>query len=62
MNRPSVRGYDVAGRLVYTRVEAEQQAGFHEVEWDSRGLTAGLYIVRMETGTVSRSVRVSVVG
>ncbi|HLA63814.1 MAG TPA: T9SS type A sorting domain-containing protein, partial [Rhodothermales bacterium] len=57
-----VRVYDVAGRFVCTLVDTEQQPGFHEVSWDAQALAAGVYIVRMQAGTESRTVRVSVVG
>jgi hypothetical protein len=57
----NVRVYDVTGRLVHTLVDADLQAGFHEVAWDTNGLPGGVYIVMLETGTVSRSVRVSLV-
>jgi len=45
--------FDVTGREVRTLVEGVQEAGRHEVVFDGAGLAAGLYLVRMESGSYS---------
>ncbi|HEY2955356.1 MAG TPA: glucoamylase family protein [Candidatus Eisenbacteria bacterium] len=42
--------YDVAGREVAKLVDAEEEAGEHEVEWRGGGLRSGIYYCRLEAG------------
>jgi hypothetical protein len=51
----TLRVYDLAGRLVRTLVDAEQEFGEREVIWDGRTdpgarAASGVYFLRMETG------------
>ncbi|MFN3597652.1 MAG: choice-of-anchor D domain-containing protein [Rubricoccaceae bacterium] len=57
----SIRVYDTAGRLVATLLEAEQPAGFHDVRWDARGLSAGVYFLRVQAGAQQETMRMTVV-
>jgi hypothetical protein len=43
--------YDVIGRLVREVVNAEQEAGWHKVEFNSSGLPAGAYTYMIRAGT-----------
>ncbi|MEO8500441.1 MAG: FlgD immunoglobulin-like domain containing protein, partial [Vicinamibacteria bacterium] len=50
-----MRVYSVAGRLIRTLLDVEQEAGPHEVVWDGRtnagaGAGAGVYFYRLEAG------------
>ena len=56
-----VRIYDAAGRMVATLVQGDQTAGFHEVSWNTGSLASGVYFVRMQAGTVMRTMRLSVI-
>jgi hypothetical protein len=42
--------FDVAGRRVATLGHDVQGAGTHQLDWDSSGLAAGLYLYRLEAG------------
>jgi hypothetical protein len=56
--------FDVAGRHVRTLAAGPAQAGTHSVEWDGRNAAgrpvgSGVYLVRLESATATRVVRVS---
>ena len=42
--------YDVLGRLVQTLVSGPQEAGWHKVRFDGRGLSSGVYFYRLHAG------------
>ena len=42
--------FDMMGRRVALLVDGTKEAGTHEVRFDSRGLSSGLYLYRMQTG------------
>ena len=43
-----IRVFDVLGREVARLADGEHQAGRHTITFDGQGLSAGIYIVRME--------------
>ncbi len=45
----SIRVYDIAGRMVATLFDGEQNAGYHEAIWNSRDIATGIYLIRMES-------------
>lgn len=45
----SLKVYDVLGRDVATLSDGEEAAGAHKVEFDSRGLSSGVYFYRLTT-------------
>jgi hypothetical protein len=47
--------YDLMGRQVALLVDGYRDTGSHEVIFDARNLTSGVYIYRLETSTVSAS-------
>lgn len=54
----TVRVFNVIGQQVATLVEsAPLGAGDHEVVWDASGVASGVYVVRVEAGEASQSVR-----
>lgn len=63
----SVRVYDVRGRMVRTLASwVLQEAGAQEVSWDGRDdsgavVASGTYVVRLQAGAETRTVRVSLV-
>lgn len=42
--------YDLLGREIETLVDAQHDAGMHEVVFDARNLTAGAYLYRLQIG------------
>jgi hypothetical protein len=49
----SLKVYDLSGRLVSTLVNGNLPAGSHEVRFDGRGLSGGVYFYRLEAGNQS---------
>jgi len=52
--------YDVGGRLVATLASGEQGAGEHVLDWSSRGLPRGIYLVNLRAGSQQESRKVLV--
>jgi hypothetical protein len=50
--------FDVSGRRVSTLESSQQSSGIHEVSWDTRAITSGVYYCRLQAAgvTVSRTV------
>jgi hypothetical protein len=56
--------YDVTGRLVKTLLLEELQPGSYTAEWDgrdmqNRSVSSGLYIYRLEAGSYSQTMRMT---
>ena len=53
--------FDMLGREVVTLVSGMQTAGTHAVVWDAKNVSAGMYLVRMESGSYSATRKVMLV-
>ncbi len=53
--------YDVLGREVARLVDGKVEAGRHEAVLDGAGLPSGVYLVRLATGSVSQTERLTLV-
>jgi len=42
--------YDVLGREVAALVDARQESGYYETEWDATGFSSGVYFYRIHAG------------
>jgi hypothetical protein len=42
--------YDITGRLVETLVDEIQESGVHQVEWDGKDQSSGIYFYRLNSG------------
>lgn len=42
--------YDITGRLISSLVNEDQQAGYHEVNFNADALSSGVYIYRLKAG------------
>lgn len=51
--------YDILGREVVVLTDGHLPAGDHSAVFDATALVSGLYIVRLQAGEVSRSIRVT---
>jgi hypothetical protein len=57
----SLKVYDLAGRLVSVLTDGYREAGSHEVIFSGANLTSGIYIIRMEGGSISETRKVLLV-
>ena len=57
----TVRVYDVMGRLVQTVVEGVRSTGEQQLQVDTQGLSAGVYVVRATAGTSVATRRLTVI-
>ena len=57
----SMKIYDTMGRLTTTLLANEQQAGHHNVVWDARNVSSGVYVVQMKAGGLSLNRKVVLV-
>jgi len=56
-SRVNLKVYDTAGREVKTLVEGWREAGVHQVTFDGSGLASGVYLVRMEAGDFTATMK-----
>ncbi len=56
-----IRVYDALGRTVATLVEDVLPAGSHRVRFDGKDCASGVYFCRLETGGMSRNIRMLLV-
>jgi len=45
--------YNLAGQEIITLIDEFQPAGEHEITWQPKGLSNGLYFYKMQSGTFS---------
>ena len=45
--------YNILGRKVETLIQGEQPAGYHQVEWDAKNASSGMYFYRIQAGDYS---------
>ena len=53
--------YDLLGRRVAVVAQGDHGAGWHTAEIDADALSAGVYVLRMQTGTFAETQRITVV-
>ncbi|KAA0238043.1 MAG: T9SS C-terminal target domain-containing protein, partial [Chlorobiota bacterium] len=46
----SLKIYDILGSEVVTLVNAEQQPGYYEVQFNGSNLASGMYVYRLQAG------------
>jgi hypothetical protein len=59
-----IRIFDISGRVVKSLADRTETAGIHHVVWDgknsgSQRITAGTYIIRLESGKNIKSMKIS---
>lgn len=47
--------YNLSGHLISTLCDRPMAAGTHRISWDTRGLAAGCYIVKLQAGTITQT-------
>ncbi|MDD5529900.1 MAG: FG-GAP-like repeat-containing protein [bacterium] len=53
--------YDLSGRCVKTLVDGEKKAGSYTVDLDAKELKAGVYFVRLTTGTFKTTKKITII-
>ncbi len=53
--------HDILGRQIATLVSGEMKAGKHTYQWDSGGLSSGVYLYRLRAGDVSLTRKMHIV-
>ena len=53
--------FDVLGREVATLVNEELNAGEHSVVYETKGLSSGLYICRLQIGQYAQQIKMEVI-
>src|SRR5690625_896948 len=56
----SLKVFDVMGRELATIARGLYQSGDHRIQWSADGLAGGVYLVRLDASSTSRSIRVVV--
>jgi hypothetical protein len=51
----SLKIYDVLGRVISTLVDEKQQEGDHEVVWEARNISSGIYFYTLTVGAFSEA-------
>lgn len=57
-NQVSLGIYDMSGRMVKILVSGEKEIGNYKVNFDARGLTAGIYFVELKTGSCRETQKI----
>jgi len=57
----SFKVYDMSGRLVTTITEQESGEGDNQITWNTSDIRAGMYFIRMESGSYSEMKKLSVI-
>jgi spore germination protein YaaH len=55
--RVLVRIFDTLGREVSTLVDEVKEPGAYEVQWNAQGLSSGVYICRLESGSFTAAMK-----
>ena len=50
--------YDIKGQLIKTLLNAYQTSGQHQINWNSNGIAAGIYIIKLSIGSSYYSKKV----
>ena len=51
--------FNTLGQQVATLVQGEQEAGYHEVQFDGSGLASGVYVYRLQAGDFVQSLKLT---
>ncbi|MCJ7811776.1 T9SS type A sorting domain-containing protein [bacterium] len=51
--------YDTTGREVVKLVDQEQEAGYHEVNFDAQNLPSGIYICQITAGNYTQTMKLT---
>ena len=58
-SRVTLTVFNTLGQQVATLVQGEQEAGYHEVQFDGSGLASGVYVYRLQAGDFGQSLKLT---
>ena len=50
--------YNIHGRHIQTLMQGFQTAGYHSINWNAQNYPSGIYFIRLEGGTYSKTQKV----
>ncbi len=50
--------YNIQGRHIKTLIQCFQTAGYHSINWNAQNYPSGIYFIRLESGTYSKTQKV----
>ena len=50
--------YNIHGKHIQTLVQGFQTAGYHSINWNAQNYPSGIYLIRLENGTYSKTQKV----
>ncbi|MDI6839473.1 MAG: T9SS type A sorting domain-containing protein, partial [bacterium] len=45
-----LRVYNISGQLIRVLVNETKEAGYYSISWNSKGISAGIYFLKLEAG------------
>jgi hypothetical protein len=59
--RLTIKSYDIQGRLVATLYDQTPRVGNHQIVWNASALPAGVYILRLQSGSRVQTAKVAII-
>lgn len=55
--RVTIRVFDILGRQTLLLTDTEYSAGYYTVNWDAASVSSGIYFIKMESASFSRTIK-----
>jgi len=60
-SRVKITLYDILGQEAAILINAEQNAGYHKLQFDASMFASGIYVYKIEAGSFTKSMKMSVI-